>query len=381
MLGMGWFPDQANGVNRYFRSLLEAIESSHAVVVGPAADAPACVHVVERHERPPLRRMLGFARAVRTLAPHADVVDAHFAMYAFLPVLLGLRGKPLVVHFQGPWGNESSAGGAARLTARRWMERVVYRRAVAAIVLSEAFGELLVRRYGVRPEVVRVVRPGVNLEYFSPGDRGAARRALGLAPDRPVVVCARRLVARMGIDVLLESWTRVVSARGVRPLLLVVGDGAQRPALEAQARRLGLHRDVHFLGQVSDDDLLAAYRAAELTVAPSIAFEGFGLVTLEALACGTPVVGTAVGGLREALSALDPTLLVPPGDPDALAARLLGVLEGDAPAPSRARCREYAEGFTWQRTARDVTAIYQSAALAEAPGATAASVARRVQAD
>jgi glycosyltransferase involved in cell wall biosynthesis len=362
---MGWFPDQENGLNRYFRSLVEALGNPPAVVVGPAGDAPPSVCAVERHERPALRRVAAFTRAVHARAAQADVVDAHFAMYAFVPVLLGLRGKPLVVHFQGPWGNESvSAGLVARLKERaRWaMERVVYRRAASAIVLSNAFKELLVGRYGVRPERVHVVRPGVDVDRFSPGDREAARERLGLPSDRPIVVTARRLVARMGIDVLLESWAQVVGAGPSRPLLILVGDGQERSALEAQARRLCLDQDVRFLGKVSDDDLVAAYRAAELAVAPSVSLEGFGLVTLEALACGTPVVGSAVEGLREALEGLEPGMLVPPGDPGALAARLLGALQGHEPAPSRARCREYAERFGWQHTAREIAAIYRAAA-------------------
>jgi glycosyltransferase involved in cell wall biosynthesis len=180
---------------------------------------------------------------------------------------------------------------------------------------------------------------------------------------------SRRLVSRMGVDVLLDSWARIVAEGEPRPLLLVVGDGEERPALEAQARRLGIERDVRFLGKVSDGDLVAAYRAAEVAVAPSVALEGFGLVVLEALACGTPVVGTAVEGLREALEPFDPTMLVPPGDSGALAARLLGVLQGDAPAASSTRCREYAEGFTWQRTAREVLEIYRAAAFpSDRPG-------------
>jgi glycosyltransferase involved in cell wall biosynthesis len=296
------------------------------------------------------------------------VVDVHFVMYAVLPVLLGLRGKPFVVHFQGPWGAESLAAREVtrpKALARWLMERIVYQRAAGAIVLSNAFKDLLVRRYGVRPELVRVVRPGVDLDRFSPGERAAARRQLDLPADAPIAVAARRLVPRTGINVLLESWAHVVAASEwrARPLLVVVGDGEQRPALEAQAQRLGLEAHVRFMGKVSDVDLVAAYRAADVAVAPSVSLEGFGLVVLEALASGTPVIGSAVGGLREALERLDRTMLVPPGDPHALASRLRGVLTEKEPAPSRARCREYAQGFTWERTARDVLEVYRAAAF------------------
>jgi glycosyltransferase involved in cell wall biosynthesis len=359
---MGWFPDQANGVNRYFRSLLDALGAPPAVVVGPAADAPPNVCVVERHDGPALRRTFSFARAALARASRADVVDVHFVMYAVVPVLLGLRGKPFVVHFQGPWGSESLST-KPKAMVRRGMERVVYRRAARAIVLSDAFKELLVKRYGVKPELVRVVRPGVDLDRFSPGDREEARRRLDLPHDRAIAVAARRLVKRTGIDLLLESWARVVGAAdGPSPLLVVVGDGEERPALEAQARRLGLEEEVRFVGKVSDADLVAAYRAAEVAVTPSVSLEGFGLVVLEALACGTPVVGTAVEGLEEALGGLDPMLLVPPGDAAALADRLLGVLSAQEPAPSGERCRAYAEDFSWQRTAREVLEIYRSVA-------------------
>jgi glycosyltransferase involved in cell wall biosynthesis/SAM-dependent methyltransferase len=368
---MGWFPDQENGLNRYFRSLSEALGSPPAVVVGPAADAPPNVCVVEDQDGPALRRVLAVTRAALARAPQADVVDTHFPMYAFLPVLLGLRGKPLVVHFQGPWGNETD--GAVLAARVRWaIERVVHRRARGLIVLSHAFGEMLVARSGVRPELVHVVRPGVDLERFSPGDRAAARRQLGLPEDRLVVLTARRLVPRMGIDVLLDAVARL-GEHDV--LLLVVGDGEQRPALEEQARRLGIEQRVRFLGKVSDDELVAAYRAADVAATPSLAFEGFGLVVLEALACGTPVVGSAVEGLKEALEGFDPSLLVAPGDADALAERLRGQLPGPE------RCREYAEGFSWQRTAEAVLEVYRAAASAERadrlPAAMAEPIPRR----
>src|SRR3954447_19218660 len=110
---MGWFPDQANGLNRYFRSLLEALGDPPAVVVGPAADAPPGVCAVACHGDPTWRRVGGYARAALARGAHADVVDSHFAMYAFLPVLLGLRGRALVVHFQGPWGSEVVVDGPA----------------------------------------------------------------------------------------------------------------------------------------------------------------------------------------------------------------------------------------------------------------------------
>jgi glycosyltransferase involved in cell wall biosynthesis len=368
VLGKGWFPDQEGGLNRYLRNLLDALGHPPAVVVGPARDAPRSVRARSEHDSPLARRILSFTATTLRRARGADVVDAHFALYAFLPTVLGLRGKPLVVHFHGPWGDESivaGRAGRAKAAAQRAIERAVFRRAGAAVVLSEAFKELLSKRYGVDPRKIHVVRPGVDLERFSPGDREAALSRLGIPPGRAVAVTARRLVPRMGIDVLLDAWSKL--GPDTRPLLLVVGDGQQRAELEARAHALGIDEDVRFLGKVSDDDLVAAYRAADVAVAPSIALEGFGLVTLEALACGTPTIASRVGGLPEALDPLDPSLVVAPKDAKGLASRLRGAFDGTAPLPSRERCREYAATFTWERTAREVESIYAEAAAA-APG-------------
>jgi glycosyltransferase involved in cell wall biosynthesis/O-antigen ligase len=365
MIGKGWFPDQEGGLNRYFRSLFECSTASRAVVVGPAVESPPRVRAVARHDDPLLRRLIPFTRATLAAARHADVVNAHFPLYAFLPVCLGVGGKPLVAHFHGPWADEALSSGrasVAKAAVERAIERRVYSRAAAVIVLSNAFRDLLVEQHGVPAEKVRVVRPGVDLELFSPGSADEASQRLGIEGGRPIAVTARRLVPRMGIDVLIEAWSSVVAdaPASARPLLLVIGQGHERPRLEAHADELGVNDYIRFLGKVSDRDLVAAYRAARVAVAPSVALEGFGLVTLEALACGTPVVATDVGGLPEALEGLDRSLVVPPRDAGALALRLRGAFSGEQAVPSRARCRAYAETFTWERTAREVEAVYSS---------------------
>src|SRR5205807_5699025 len=132
-----------------------------------------------------------------------------------------------------------------------------------------------------------------------------------------VVAAVRRLVPRMGLDVLLDAW----QALGSPGVLAIGGDGPLRPELEARG-----DESVRFLGRLSDDDLVALYSAADVTVVPSLALEGFGLVVLESLACGTPVVVSDAGGLPEAVAGLDASLVVPAGDAGVLAARLRGLL-------------------------------------------------------
>ena len=359
MLGLGWFPDQSGGSNRYFRDLLEHLRSRgedvSAVVVGPAAEGADDVAVAVTGGARLLTRLRAFWSAADDLASASDLVDVHFALYGFAPVVVGrLRQLPLVVHFHGPWAEEAALAARKRRSAmliRRAIERSVYHRADATIALSEAFKRTLVERYGVSPWLVEVVPPGVDLERFTPGNRSKARDQFELSEEEWVVCAARRLVPRMGLHVLLQAWALLQSPG----ILLIAGDGPERQSLEQQAARLGVRDSVRFLGQVSDESLVSLYRSADVCVVPSIALEGFGLVVLEALACGTPVVASNVGGLPSALAKLEPQTIVPAGNAQALADRLR------RPLPDGTQCRSIAEGFSWDRCVERHEHIYRQA--------------------
>ena len=336
MLGMGWFPTTLGGLNRYYRSLFEQLGEARGVVVGPAEDAPAAVTVVDEGRTPLPRRLLDFFLAARGAAAGVDVVDAHFALYAAAPLLAGrrLRGRPLVFHFHGPWAQESvAAGDRSRLNQllRTTLERRVLRRADAHVVLSCAFRRVLIERFRVRPWEVHVLMPGVALDRFTPGDRTAARARLEIADGAFVAVCTRRLVARMGLDVLLDAWGAIAQALPDGSLLLLVGDGPLRGSLAERARLAPLSGRVRVAGRLSERDLIDAYRAADVAVVPSVALEGFGLVVPEAAACGTPSIVSDVGGLPEAVSQLDRSLVVAPADAGALAERIAAASRGQLP--------------------------------------------------
>ncbi len=361
MLGMGWFPTSVGGLNRYYRSLFEALGQARGVVVGPAEDAPASVEVVGGSRTGLARRLLGFWLASGRAAAEADVIDAHFALYATAPLLLGRARKlPAIFHFQGPWAQENVAAGDAsrvKYALRAALERRVLRRVDAHVVLSSAFRRVLVERYRVRPWDVHVWAPGVALDTFTPGDRERARARLGVGPDAFVAVCTRRLVPRMGIDVLLDAWATIVDELPEGSLLLLVGDGALRESLAARAALAPLAGRVRVLGRLSDEELIEAYRAADVAVVPTVALEGFGLVVLEAGACGTPSIVSDVGGLPETVQALDPSLVVPAADPEALGARIRSAAQGALPA--RAATRSYCEGFSWPAVAERHRALYR----------------------
>jgi glycosyltransferase involved in cell wall biosynthesis len=362
MLGEAPVSARPGGLNRYFEGLHAALHMQGAgptaVLLGPGRDTPGDVAVAADLRAPLLRRLLTYRRQAVRLGAGADLVDAHFALYAVLPLLTtALRRRPLVVHFQGPWADESAAnrGAGADVPIKRALERLVYRRADRIIVLSDAFGRLVADQYDVDRDRIVVIPPGVDVARFVPGDLHAARRRFGVDNGGFVVVAARRLERRMGLATLLEAWARVQAA-APDAVLLIAGEGPRHDELEAARARLPCPGRVRLLGRIDDAQLVDLYCAADCSVVPSTRLEGFGLSVLESMACGTPAIVTDVGGLPEAVGAVDCSLVVPPADPVRLADRLVAAAAGAL--PSRAACRAHAETFRWDGVARRHLDLY-----------------------
>lgn len=351
------------GLNRYLENLLAAQRAmgidAIAVVLGDeaAGSEEGGVTIAGRANGSMLAAAAAVDRAVRGTRP-PDLADAHFAGTSVLATTLGaLRTVPLVVHFQGPWADESASAGSSRwnVAAKRAVERLTYRRVRRFVVLSGAFAEILRASYGVAPWAIEVLEPGVDLERFSPGDRPAARSSLDVSARR-VALSVRRLVPRMGLEVLFEAWRELQP--GGADLLAVVGVGPDEPRLRALASSLGIASSVRFCGSVDDSTLVDWYRAADVTVVPSVSLEGFGLVVLESLACGTPVVGTDAGGLGAAIALAGERPAVRAGDAHALAAALAGALSDPVTTERSARLRDVAEQHSWARVAERHEQLY-----------------------
>ena len=373
-LGMEWFGERAGGLNRVYGQLVRELARPgswvevHGLVAGSPAvarDSDGLVHGFAPSDAPLLARM----RALRAAAsawlherPDAVIVS-HFALNAF-PLLSHVGRHPLVVHFQGPWGQESRVEGAGPLTvlAKESVERAVYSRASHAIVLSAAFRDVLAQRFRVPLDRIHVIPGGVDVDRFAIApSRDACRRALGWPGDRPIVLCVRRLVRRVGVDTLVEA-AALLRARVPGALVLVAGRGPLQGELEARIAALGLQDHVRLLGFVPDDVLPTAYRAADLSVVPTAALEGFGLITVESLAAGTPCVVTPVGGLADVVSPLAPQLVAASAGARDVADALARALRGEVALPSAAQCETYArEGFDWPVVAARVRAVYESA--------------------
>jgi glycosyltransferase involved in cell wall biosynthesis len=171
----------------------------------------------------------------------------------------------------------------------------------------------------------------------------------------------------MGLENLIAAFARV---RAAQPdaLLYIAGTGPLRADLEAEIRARDLTDHVRLLGFVPDRDLPSAYRAADLSVVPTVRLEGFGLITVESLAAGTPVLVTPVGGLPETVGALSEALVLPAATVDALAHGLTAALRTPTSLPSRSSCRAYARStFGWPAIARRTREVYAEAAHARGP--------------
>ena len=207
---------------------------------------------------------------------------------------------------------------------------------------------------------IDVVHPGVDLQVFTPGDRGAARAALGVAPDEQVVAFVGRIQPLKAPDVLLRAAARL-TARFSRLRVVVAGgpsgSGLQAPdTLVRLAGELGIAGRVTFLPPQSRDDLVAVYRAADLVAVPSYS-ESFGLVAIEAQACGTPVVAAEVGGLPVAVRDGVSGALVRGHGVSEWADAIGGLLERRSGAMSRAAV-SHAAKFSWSRTVDGLLAAY-----------------------
>jgi D-inositol-3-phosphate glycosyltransferase len=231
---------------------------------------------------------------------------------------------------------------------------------------AEEAGQL-VGHYGADPDRTLVVPPGVDLDRFAPGDRAAARRAVAVPDDALLLLFVGRIQPLKAPDVLLGAAARLLaedpSLRGRLRVHVVgapSGSGLEAPRqLEELAASLGIADAVRFLPPQPPDRLAAHFRAADVTVVPSHN-ESFGLVALEAQACGTPVVAAAVGGLRTAVDDGVSGVLVDGHDPADYAAAIRAVL-GRRQLLS-VGARRHAARFSWDRTVDSLVEAYASAA-------------------
>ena len=258
-------------------------------------------------------------------------------------------------------------GESAEPEVRAYGEEQVVRSAAALIANTDAESAQLVSLYEACPDKVFTVAPGVDLQRFTPGSgKSVSRQKLNIAPDALMFTFVGRIQPHKGPEVLVRAAAEmIVHSPHLRAKLALVimggpsGNGSQEPErLAALAKFLGVEDIVHFVDPCKREELPGWYRASDLVCVPSYS-ESFGLVALEAQACGTPVVATAVGGLRTAVADGISGALVDGHDPRAWSTVISKLLMDPA---QRIRLAvgavDHASHFGWEATARKTLDVY-----------------------
>ena len=243
-------------------------------------------------------------------------------------------------------------------------ERELAASADAIITASGHEHDLLERYYAADPARMVSIPCGIDTDLFAPRDPAESRRALGIDEERPVLLWVGRLEKLKGVDILIDA---VAELDEPDILLLVVG-GEQghelRDELEAQADAAGLDGRVRFSGAVPHEELPAWYSAADVCVVPSY-YESFGLVAVEAMACGTPVVASRVGGLVSTVTDGVNGYLIPWRCPEPFAEKLEVLIRNPELRANFARsARESVQRFRWDEIARRMDDLYANALAA-----------------
>jgi len=264
-----------------------------------------------------------------------DLIDAHF----FYPdgvaaVMLGRHfGKPVAITARG---SDLNVVPTHRLA--RKMIQWAARHASGLITVCQALKHTLVA-LGVPAERIEVLRNGVDLQLFRPCDREAERKKLGWT--RTTLLSVGNLLPLKGHDIAVSALKMMPGCD-----LVIVGSGPQRTALERLAQDLGIRERVTFAGPITQDELRCYYGAADALVLAS-SREGWANVLLESMACGTPVVASAVGGTPEVVASPEAGILMAERTPLALVQSVQKLL---AHYPDRDATRRYAEQFSWAPT-------------------------------
>jgi len=336
-----WFPSTHPRFGEYAR-----------VARTPAAEVWNGIQV--QHPRYPLIPKLGmstapFALAAASLGPlrrliregfDFDVIDAHYSYPDGVAAALLAKwlGKPLAITARGTDLNLIPQHPVPRRLIR-WAAM----QAQASIGVCGALMDVL-RDMGTPSERLHVMRNGVDLERFQPQPREASRQRLALSGG-PILLSVGYLIERKGHHLLLQALPEILKHHP-QARLVVVGDGEMRGALQKLACDLRVDSHVTFAGAIAQAELKHWYSAADLFVLAS-SREGWANVLLESMACGTPVLATAIWGTPEVVASPDAGALVQERSAPALAQGVLGLLQR---LPAREAVRRYAEQFGWAAT-------------------------------
>lgn len=333
-----------------------AVFAPHRRGVEPAVDAPNVVDVgrpvrirYNRSVAPVAVMPSAGVRVLRRLTAFApDVTHVHEPLSPLVSSTAAALGRrPLVATFHS-WSDHDRI---YRLIAP--FGRVVSKRLDARIAVSPSAQVYVAEALGVPIGAFRVIPNGIDVARY---DRAAPLPALH-DPTRPLLLFVGRLEPRKGLDVLVRAFLRIRAAvPSVR--LCVVGDGAERTRSQ-QMIPSSIRHDVLFVGHVDEAEKPRYFASADLFCAPNVGGESFGIVLLEAMAAGLPIVASDIPGFRTVMRDGRQGRLVPPGDASTLADAVTTLLLNQKLRLAMAReGRRHADGFDWKRVAADLESLY-----------------------
>ena len=294
---------------------------------------------------------------------HYDIVHSHYWLSGWVGARLRrMWNVPMVqmFHTLGLLKNTVARSSAEMEPALRIQgERDVVAAADRLIAANPIEYGHLVDLYSADPHKIRIVPCGVDIDLFHPIDRDEARTRLGL-DEGQYVLFVGRLEALKGVDVLINAMS-LLARQACKARLLIAGgnlDGDEAQRLRASVQNLHLTETVRFLGAVDQHDLPYYYSAADVCAMPSF-YESFGMVAIEAMACGAPVVASRAGGLQFTVRDGETGYLVPPGEAAPLAEAIANLLcDSDLRSRMGQAAAEIAKAYSWDEVSRSILSIY-----------------------
>jgi D-inositol-3-phosphate glycosyltransferase len=341
------------------------------------------VHVPAGPENPlPKRELAGyipqFVEGIKQFAAEKDirydVIHSHYWMSGLAAEALSdaWGGTPIVhmFHTLGEMKNRIARSEEEREGGYRIQgEKQVLARADRIIVATQAEETQLRFLYRNGKNNIAIIPPGVDVGHFYPIAPDEAKQFIGLKPEDRMVLFVGRIEPLKGVDTLIRAMSCIRSVDAARPVHLAIigGEPSASPReMSAEMARLQKLCDdlcmggmVVFLGKRGQDTLPYYYSAAEVLVMPSL-YESFGMVALEAMACGTPVIASQVGGLAYLVRDGETGFTIPDNDPDALCEKLTLLLGNpDLRSTMGLRAVTHAQDYAWERIAAQIVDVYQ----------------------
>lgn len=260
---------------------------------------------------------------------------------------------------------KNSLGFSLNVFLRRIIEKFSLDRSDTIIVLSQFTKDKLILTHHIKESKIVVIPSGVNIDHFQPVlDKNTIRQELNIARQPLVLFTARNLVPRMGLENLIQA-IPFLQEKGVSVLLFIAGQGMLKEKLQTLIKELRLEDTIKLCGFISQETLLQYYQMADFFILPTVELEGFGLVTIEAMACGTPVLATPIGGTVEILKGFDQSFLFNGTSPTAMADLIFEKYYYYKNKPDEYQqltvgVRKFVEkNYSWKNNAGDVESLFK----------------------